>query len=319
MIFGAYQVLGDPRDEDPASAWLVIADQAAYPDVTERTWHRLDGDVGVFDNYWTAAKQTQVGDLVLVYFMAPDKAVHFVARAASDAFFDRDIGVNALRRVADEQRWIYLTPLIEIEPIQFKTLQAACSDHLILKGRSGKYLRPEVIEALTFTPADPNDQAELDRIVSIPIGRADLPDPADMDLDQWRAIAAGALPLEAHVESHIVEPLLSLMGFTSVDWERQHRLALGVVDYIVKRDGRPIAAIEVKLAIPRPPSGDWSTTAEFQQLRRYVDGMEVPGLLVDAHRILVVEPHATAATYELQRAGATNEDILELVSFLARP
>ena len=43
----------------------------------------------------------------------------------------------------------------------------------------------------------------------------------------------------------------------------------------------------------------------------------MPGLLVDAHRILVVEPHSPAVTYELKRAGTTNEDVRELLSLLA--
>lgn len=68
---------------------------------------------------------------------------------------------------------------------------------------------------------------------------------------------------------------------------------------------------------PRPPSEDWSNTTEFKQLRRYVDETKVPGLLVDAHRILVVEPHSPAVTYELKRAGTTNEDVRELLSLLA--
>lgn len=305
----AFATQGTPIDVPPASAWLLVGDEASFPTTEELASSAAKGKVGIFDDLWTAAKQTQFGDLVLIYFMSPRKAVHFVARAASDAFFDREIAVNAERTVADEQRWAYLTPLIEIEPIPFAALQAASNNHLILRGRSGKFLRPETIQQLTFKAANPRDQAELDRVIKVPVGRADLPAPASIDIDLWRTIAAGALALESDVERYIVEPLLRhLLPETHVH-QRQHRLRTGVVDYVVTSNSEVVSAVEVKLAIPRPPSGDWGSTAEFMQLRRYIDHLRVPGLLIDAHRVVLVEPDATAPVAVIERTTCTQEEL----------
>ena len=114
----SFVVLDDPRDGVPSSGWLLLGDGASYPSPDELAQRRDEGRVGIFDVHWTAAKQTLVGDLALIYFMAPHKAVHFVTRAASNAFFSREISVNTLGTVADEQRWAFLTLLIEIEPIR---------------------------------------------------------------------------------------------------------------------------------------------------------------------------------------------------------
>ena len=306
----SFVVHHDPRDGAPSSGWLLMGDTASFPRPDELAVRREVGRVGIFDLHWTAAKQTLVGDLVLVYFMAPRKAVHFVARAASNAFFSREIAVNAEGPVADEQRWAYLTPLIEIEPIPFKSLQAAAGGHLILKGHSGKYLRPDTLEALTIRPKDPEDQAELDRIWKIPVGLADLPRPENVNLKAWRMIAPGALPLESHVSSHIVEPLLRLLlGETSLTWSRERRVRRGSVDFVVLDQGAPTVAIEVKLATVEPPGGDWSKSRDFNQLRRYMDELAVPGILVDAHRVLLVE-HSTDQPYrDIARRSASGEEI----------
>jgi hypothetical protein len=298
----------DPRDVAPASAWLLLGDEASYPTDDEMAKLASDGKVGLFDQAWTAAKQAQVGDLVLVYFMSPRKAVHFVARAASDAFFAQG-EVTSDRPVADKQWWTYLTPLVEIEPIPFPALQTAFGGPLILKGRSGKFLRPDTVTSLTFRAVDPDMQQELDRIVKVPVGRADLPDPQHIDIDLWRRLAAGALPLEAHVETHVVEPLLRYLLPEDCTWSRQYRNTAGVVDYVVSRAGTLDAAIEVKLASPLPPSGDWSTVTEFAQIRRYIDHLQVPGLLVDAHRVFLVRPGDPKPLRAVERRHASSEQL----------
>ena len=63
----------------------------------------------------------------------------------------------------------------------------------------GLYLHPDAIAALEIRALNPADQIELDRVVTIPVGLAELPDPADITADAWRGLAAGAFPLEAHV------------------------------------------------------------------------------------------------------------------------
>lgn len=159
--------------------------------------------------------------------------------------------------------------------------------------------------ALTFKAKRPEEQEYLDGLVVPPVGRADLPDPMAIDLGVWREIAAGALPLEVHVETHIVEPLLRRLLPADRTLVRQFRAPSGVVDYVVMHERRPVAAVEVKVAIPRPTSGDWAEAVEFQQIRRYIDQLRVPGVLVDAHRILLVSPDAPTPSLVVERRTAT--------------
>lgn len=317
---GAFQVRDDPRDLSPSNAWLLLGDQASYPGRDELAVLRDEGNVGIFDLQWTAAKQTLLGDLALIYFMAPDKAACFITRAASNAFFARDIEVNADRDVADEQRWAYFTPPIEIEPIPFKTLQAAAGGHLILKGRSGKFLRPETVAALLPIRAkNSEDQAELERVMSVPVGLADLPPPEDIDIESWKQIAAGALGLEAQVCRYVVEPLLEhVLHGTTLKPKSEYRVPGGSIDYVIRNGTAPTTAIEVKLATVEPPSGDWSESKDFRQLRPYMDELGVPGVLIDAHRVLLVDHGADHPYRDIARRTASSNDVDAIRRHLVR-
>lgn len=143
-VEGAYQVGDDPRDLVPASAWLLFGDNASFPDSEEMATAQEHARVGIFDYLWTSAKQTEVGDLVLLYFTGTRKAAHFVARAASNAFFSVEIDVNADTAVSAQQWWVFLTPPVEIDAITFAVLRAATDNHLILRGRSGSSCIPRL-------------------------------------------------------------------------------------------------------------------------------------------------------------------------------
>lgn len=309
----AFAVKQDPRDMDPASAWLLLGDEASFPDAAEVAAAQAHADVGIFDYLWTAAKQTNVGDLVLIYFLGRRKAAHFVARAASNAFFSADISVNAQAAVADQQWWVYLTPPVAIRPITFKALQAASNDHLILRGRSGRFLNPEVIAALPVEAATLEGKAEVGRIWVEPIGIAELPQPADMTMSLWRALAAGALALEAHVSRYIVTPLLGhVLAGTELTVRPEYRVGRGSADFVVLDEDRPVAVIEVKLAINLPAGGAWTTCDDYLQLRRYMDALGVPGVLVDAHRILLVGLSESRPPQDIPRRHASDAE-LELI------
>lgn len=312
---------GNPRDVAPSNGWLLLGDEASYPTADELKQQLRDEDDGTFSCRWTTAKQTVRGDLAFVYFVSPRKAAHFVTRAATDATFDRELGVNAVGAVANEQWWADFTPLIEIEPIPFGTLRDLTDGHLILKGRSGKFLRPEFVAALEVHPRYPQDQADLDRILVIPTGLAELPPAAEVSIDVWKSISAGALPLEAHVSSYIVEPLLRyVLRRTPFKWTREHHVQHGVVDYVVvdDDDGRPLTAIEVKLVCAGPPAGDWSKSKELRQLRRYTDDLAVPGMLIDAHRIHLVEHGADAPYRTVERRSADRSDLRAIREHILR-
>jgi hypothetical protein len=103
---GDQVLFGDPVGVPPASAWLLMGTGAAVLTEAEDAGMRDEARYGMYENSWTAAKQTAVGDLLMVYFTAPDKAVRYVARAASDAFYSSDIAVNSDREVAQFQWWV---------------------------------------------------------------------------------------------------------------------------------------------------------------------------------------------------------------------
>ncbi len=319
-LTASMEAQGDPRDVAPSSGWLLLGDEASYPTAEELEQQRRDADDGNFSCEWTTAKQTLRGDLAFVYFISPRKAAHFVTRAATDAIFDRELGVNAVGAVANEQWWADFTPLIEIEPIPFGTLRDAVGGHLILKGHSGKFLRPETVGALEVRARYPRDQADLDRILLVPTGLAELPPAAEVSIDVWKTISAGALPLEAHVSSYIVEPLLRhVLRRTALTWTPEYHVQHGVVDYvIVDDDKRPRTAIEVKLVCAGPPAGDWSKSKELRQLRRYTDDLEVPGMLIDAHRIYLVEHGAEAPYRTVERRSADRSDLRAIREHILR-
>ena len=83
----------------------------------------------------------------------------------------------------------------------------------------------------------------------------------------------------------------------------------GFVDFVFEHDDAPALAIEVKLTVLKPASGVWADSRDFQQLRRYMSDLDLPGLLVDAQRLLLVRRGADVPFAEIVRSEATWGDI----------
>lgn len=316
---------GDPTAESPRAAWVFIASENSYLSAEELRGGQDRGAVGIFDMQWTAPKNSDVGDLALVYFVAPRKAACFVARTASRPFLQTGVEPAPDDEFDRNQWWCSLTPLIEIEPIPYAELKAAADGHLLLRGKGGKYLSPRAIARLTFNAVRPDEQELVDRITQVPEGPVELPKLADIDLDTWSSIPAGMLAVEAQVEDYVVDPLMAFVNEHRGDArivlppllpKRQHRLARRIVDYAVMCDGVPLAAVEVKLSLRRPVGGDWMTSPDFRQVRAYMDEMDVPGLLVDSRSIWLVPRGAEAPSYAFERASATDADIVAIVELI---
>lgn len=318
---GAF-TMGNPAESAPRNVWLLMGDGASYLTDDDLAEARAEGAVGVYDMMWTAPKNGELGDLVLLYFVSPRKAACFVARLASRPFWRSGFEVNAHQRVNENQWWAYLTTPIEIEPIPFKTLKHAADGILVLRGRSGHYLKPASVVSLTFTAKHPEQQAELDLVARSPLVRSDLPDPEFMSLEEWKTIASGLLPLEASVSEYVARPLFRLIGnahrFPAIRplIKPEYRIRAGFVDFVLCANDVPLVAVEVKLTMRRPRWGVWAESPDFRQLQRYVKELGVPGLLIDAHSVLVVYPGAESPQIEIVRSEATQDDIETLQELL---
>lgn len=299
----------DPIELVPASAWLLFGTEPSFPTTGALEQNRIASQVGIYDWDWTTASQTSPGDLALFYFQAPRKAVHFVARAATYPYFSRDITVGADKPVTQAQWWGRFTRLIPIEPILLNDLRTAADADLLLRGRSGKFLPPHIIDALDFRALDPADQVELDQVLVTPAGLADLPSPADIDSDTWRLMSPGAFPLEAHVSSHIVEPLLNIaLANTGVSFQREFRIERRLADYVLLEHERPKHVIEVKKAIRRTTGADWTGSPDYAQTRWYAERLGTAATLIDSTRILLTDEHGSLL-HDIDRQTSTETDL----------
>lgn len=149
----------------PANAWLLLADESSWPTPQTPAGMRENTDSWRLDNLWTAPIDGAPGDLALLYFIAPIKAICFVARIADHPFWSDEIKVNALAPVGSQQWWAPLTPLIEIEPIPFADIQATQEKTLVLRGRTGKPLSSASLARLEFKAVNPDQQEQLQQTI----------------------------------------------------------------------------------------------------------------------------------------------------------
>lgn len=293
----------------PTNAWLLIGDEASYPTAEELRDSRLRWREECF---WTGPRQAQPGDLLFFYFMAPRKAIHFLARAGSHPVFDPTIEVNALRDVDPNQWWLNHTPLVEVKPLPFRDLQAALGGHLNLRGKPSHYIPPDAAhELLQHTTPLVSTSARDRAVLQVPVGDPELPDPAHVTRTAWACIADGPLKLERQVEHYIVEPLLrlALPRTGAVTWQKSYRIKGGVPDYVVLRDGTPSGVVEVKIGVREPRKARWGDSPDFQQVMRYSATLGVPAALVDSNRIFLFAAGASRPVATIHRRSATEDDL----------
>jgi len=309
MSAGLKDILAIP----PTNAWLLIGDEASFPTASDLRENRRRPLTD--DRIWTGSKQTQPGDLLFFYFVAPRKAIHFAARAASYPLFDSKIGVNAKKPVDPNQWWVTYTPQIEVTPVSFAALNGLMDGYLNLRGKPSHYLPPAVARGILDLVVDPDRMTETARLVfQMPVGSADLPDPAQVRLADWKKMADGPLKVERQVEQYVVEPLLrlSLPKRRSVRWQKQYRLKSGIADYVVLESDTPRSVIEVKLGVRTPRAGDWSQSPDFQQVLRYARELNVAAALIDCNRIFLIAPGASTPTVTIERDRATGDDLCDI-------
>lgn len=303
----------------PVNAWLMVGDEQSWPEPSELG---QPDDDRVPTGIWTAPSQAQPGDLLFFYFMAPIKAIRFVARAASHPYFDsREVVMT--RKELDRHQWFVThTPLVEVPALGFSSLEALHGGNLVLRGKPRHYLRPEVVrgvDAQMFSDLQPATALQR-QVLQTPSGDPLLPAPEDMTLQQWSAMADGALKLEAQVEEHVVSPLLRLAtsGLTDVVFEKQHKTSDGgIVDWVVRRGGSVSGVIEAKVGVAEPSGGRWEFSPDLKQLQRYMEAEGVPGMLIDSKRMFLVERGGHAPSRVLSRSTMTPADLRAVGQHLA--
>lgn len=329
------KISADVLEIKPINAWLLVGDRASFPAtrpaLAQRLRDRFRGDDE--DDIWTGPAQAQRGDLVLFYFMAPDKEIRFAARVTSDPFSRGDIHVASERNVGQHQHWIRHSPMVPVPPITFDELRDIVGGQLVLKGKPRHYLRPEEVTRLRELMASRSEGGSLtgplDRVMTVPVGDPDLPDPLTVTFDQWRQMADGALVrsgsprrLEKEIERYVVEPLLRLALSRHPDVAHRRQFPVpggGVVDYVVLVQDRPTAVIEAKAGIALPRDGRWDESREFAQTRRYMDRLGIPGMLIDSRTAYLIESGSGTPVRTVRRATTTGEDLTAIARHLTTP
>lgn len=142
------------------------------------------------------------------------------------------------------------------------------------------------------------------------MGRAELPEPRAITHAIWRDLAAGALPLEAHVSSHLVEPMLrDLLAGTGLTWQREYPVGRRRADFVILYGDVPVHVIEVKKVIRHAAHDDWGKSPDFAQLWWYADQLNTPGTLIDSHRLLLVERDGREPWCEISRRSSTTDEL----------
>lgn len=302
----------DPLDLPlPRSAWVLFGDEASYLSNEELREQNTGAPPGW--QIWTASPHVEAGDLLFIYFIAPRSAIHFVARATSHPYVDAGIGVNANREVTSHQWRVPYNGIVEIRPITYRRLCMLSGERLILKGRSGKYIRPQVANRLLQEIEIVNAPFEwcaklYDCSV---VGASSLPSPDKIGLKDLREIPSSLLRLEAEVERYVVEPLLRLSRAVGKRYCLKRRLRIGrkMADYAVMQGDHVKCIIEVKLRTRLDRQRNWSGCPDLEQASWYAGKVQTPFVIVDCEQIFCFRPSGKIPCLKIDRHRLKTKDL----------
>jgi hypothetical protein len=310
----AYRPADDPMDLPAVNAWLVFGSESSTPSTEGMAQQRAEVAGGDYTWKWTVNKATRAGDLLLFYFTAPSKSLKYVARAASDAFFERATAGNDQQSFGPSQWWAYVTPLIPLPEIGTKVV-VDLLEQPVLRGASGKYCKPDGIRRLQEWIQEHHPKADVAACLPLPLGQPQLPEPDSMSLTEWRVMADGALYPEKVVESHVVQPLvrfiLADLG-PGYELRGQHRLGRHRPDHVLFKHGQPHFFIETKVAVRRPLNTPWSHSPDFRQAAGYARRLGARAALIDAQAIYLLSRDLTDVERIIDRRDVDEEVLTQL-------
>ncbi len=292
----------------PRRAWLLIGSDQSFLDEEDLATIWRDPDHGWF---WNGSPHIRRGDTVLIYYIAPRKAAHFVGRV--NAIPEKTgWSVEANDGIRRAQNWFPLADLVEVAPLPFEEICRTAGELLILKGQSGKYLRPEtantILSRVRVLRAPPDDPAGRRALDPLPIGI----EPGLLTLADLCALDPRTMVVEQEVERLVVEPLLRLADVPPAMWRRRVPAGGGIADYLVGHASRSTAVIEVKHQIPPAPRGSWEHRLELRQARRYTQSRDAAVVLIDRTSIFGFEPRQDVPALAIERAALTPAHLTHL-------
>ncbi|SOC53728.1 hypothetical protein [Ornithinimicrobium cerasi] len=263
----------------PRNAWLLMASDDSPIDVS---------DMNQYGALWTSPKHVERGDLALMYYIDPHKAVLYAARVESPPTY-ADPDAEDARAKWPHQWWSWLSAFVALDPVPHTKLMEYFGGQLVMRGKGGRYVPPWVVTQLLLDqPSEPTK----DLVLQVPSGNPELPDVGQaLTLAAWKELAAGAFRFEADVEHYVVEPLLNWLvnGMDPRRWTSKAPLGSLVPDYSIFIGDVLAAVVEVKLGIRGIRQGNSWVGPDLDQVRKYCTAGGVPGLLVDSNRILLFD------------------------------
>lgn len=183
-----------------------------------------NGDATYLDNvnessqtFWTGHKDTEVGDIVIIYCLAPRSCIHSIWRAIQPG------GIEPFRS--------YYSTMWMGNPVRVQSLSFAemAADPILsemplirakMQGINGRNIPKKYYDRILLLLKNKGVPTET------------LPQLADTEVRSLR------LTTERDIEVQLLEPLLHELGFKVGDWERQVKLQVGrteraIPDYLI--------------------------------------------------------------------------------------
>ncbi len=184
----------------PTKAWMVTGGSWDIATVEQAT--------GETTQHWGANAGVRRGDILVMYLVKPKSCIHSIWRAASDGFVDPFFHYHSIA-------WIAAPIKTAAVPL------AALKSHPLLSQKGAvraNFQGPSSKAPLSFEEY----QAILDMMVANGQDRTTLPviqaPPVQLDID---------LENERDVETHLIEPLLTQLGYRDKDRIRQMPIRMG--------------------------------------------------------------------------------------------
>jgi hypothetical protein len=279
----------------PRSAWFVFGSEDSF--MSDDDLRENLGKGG-----WTSSKHAKKGDTLFFYFIAPYRAVHFVARARCDAFFDEEF-----------KRWrIYFESMVSIKPIHLSQLRELFDEkRLLLYVKDGKWIRPDFANRLLdhMVVVYPVAQEHIHRVRQHMLGKVELGEPASITLDELRQLQSSHFICEEEVEYHVLEPLLRLAQLEypvrvqrRFDLPRRKTADYAAIESIDGRSTQRVRCIiEAKLNLGN--LGNWPTNRHVGEARQNAEMCDAPGFVVmDRDRLVCFRTSEELPCLVLERA-----------------